>query len=791
MSLLIASILFTTPQAAAISYVHNFDGNAYDGSGTPLVNAVIIAWINGTNKGNTTTHDYGPGTESWYNLDVTGNDSDLSQTVSFTIDGQPALESIAFQASGNEDNYHLHLPSTTTTTTIFTTTTTTTTVPGATTTSTTTTTTSTSSTTTSTTTIAGATTTSSTTTILGATTTSSTTSTTTIATTTTIQPPTTTTNGGGRRVLSYLRVISTGRCIEDPILIEVRKSGYRPLKDAIITIYYNGLVVETFETESDGLGSYQPMKQGSYLIEAKKSGYETGDNILQIVSCTEPNATCSDNIQNQGEEAVDCGGPCVPCPTCADGVRNQGETGIDCGGSCGICRASCSDGVKNQNEVLVDCGGICDPCPSCADSIQNQGEDSVDCGGPCQSCPPTCTDGIRNQNEIGVDCGGPCGICKASCSDNIKNQDEIGVDCGGLCPPCPTCSDGIKNGDEWGVDCGGSCGPCPPGTCFDKAINQNEEGTDCGGICPPCPTCTDGIQNQEEEEVDCGGPCKPCPMPEYEAPRENILIHFFTGYNPNKTPYCGEVKNLVIFTPHKDMRISSIILEGNAEAKITISDVSGLLASSISYTYQGNIVETPVNLTANEPYIIYIDKPEDTEKCTKLLKSSKIERLEGTWEVRDSWWDGPIDDGYIAASLIEILPSCSDRIQNQNETGVDCGGQCKACPQPLLGRIIQYRGKGSDLFTILIILIILTVIYVAYRKGVRDGSDDYSNQSVAASFTSAAPASFEEASATPQTEHQPPVDIITPVGKTDSTTKKSQPKKNSGKSKDKAKSGNK
>ena len=31
---------------------------------------------------------------------------------------------------------------------------------------------------------------------------------------------------------------------------------------------------------------------------------------------------------------VDCGGPCSACPTCSDGIRNQGEEGIDCDGPC-------------------------------------------------------------------------------------------------------------------------------------------------------------------------------------------------------------------------------------------------------------------------------------------------------------------------------------------------------------------------------------------------------------------------------------------------------------------------
>ncbi|MGM5487745.1 MAG: MopE-related protein, partial [Nanobdellota archaeon] len=49
--------------------------------------------------------------------------------------------------------------------------------------------------------------------------------------------------------------------------------------------------------------------------------------------------SCDDGVQNQGEEGIDCGGPCEPCtqPTCSDDIQNQGEEGIDCGGPCEPC----------------------------------------------------------------------------------------------------------------------------------------------------------------------------------------------------------------------------------------------------------------------------------------------------------------------------------------------------------------------------------------------------------------------------------------------------------------------
>jgi hypothetical protein len=62
------------------------------------------------------------------------------------------------------------------------------------------------------------------------------------------------------------------------------------------------------------------------------------------MSCTAASLTtptCSDGIQNQGEQSVDCGGPCTPCKTCFDQQVN------------------CHDGLC---ETEVDCGGPCIPC---------------------------------------------------------------------------------------------------------------------------------------------------------------------------------------------------------------------------------------------------------------------------------------------------------------------------------------------------------------------------------------------------------------------------------------------
>ncbi|MBW3010707.1 DUF4215 domain-containing protein [Candidatus Woesearchaeota archaeon] len=66
-----------------------------------------------------------------------------------------------------------------------------------------------------------------------------------------------------------------------------------------------------------------------------KANPEVGRLKIESRSCE--HMTCFDGVMNQGEEGIDCGGPCPQCPTCYDGFLNQGEEGIDCGGPCEPC----------------------------------------------------------------------------------------------------------------------------------------------------------------------------------------------------------------------------------------------------------------------------------------------------------------------------------------------------------------------------------------------------------------------------------------------------------------------
>jgi len=152
-----------------------------------------------------------------------------------------------------------------------------------------------------------------------------------------------------------------------------------------------------------------------------------------VILLVDPLENCTDGILNQGEQGIDCGGPCIACPvvlpptivpqgpTCYDGILNQGETDVDCGGPCRACDY-CNDGVKNSGETAIDCGGPCRPCPSCDDGKVNQGETGTDCGGPCAACAPTCSDRVMNQGETDVDCGGPCTACPVTEEPKAKGN---------------------------------------------------------------------------------------------------------------------------------------------------------------------------------------------------------------------------------------------------------------------------------------------------------------------------------------------------------------------------------
>jgi len=109
---------------------------------------------------------------------------------------------------------------------------------------------------------------------------------------------------------------------------------------------------------------------------------------------------CMDNIKNQDETDVDCGGN--KCPKC----ENMNICKVNCDCISGACKNkkcvpsfSCTDETKNQDETDIDCGGI--KCPRCADT--KTCKQNCDCiSGDCKNnkCVRKESDGLCSEDDI-------------------------------------------------------------------------------------------------------------------------------------------------------------------------------------------------------------------------------------------------------------------------------------------------------------------------------------------------------------------------------------------------------
>ncbi len=279
---------------------------------------------------------------------------------------------------------------------------------------------------------------------------------------------------------------------------------------------------------------------------------DCGSGLCQSNVCA-PGPLCANNGKDAWETDTDCGGKdCAPCakgkycvkssdcltdacvfgvcelPTCTDQIRNQDETGIDCGGPCD----GCLDGTRCLD--AGDCTSLnCSAgrCISCYDLVKNGTETDRDCGGGmCQGCA----------NELacrqGSDCAGggcensacctanACGFCGALSDETCDGKDN---DCNGatddnlgegqLCPkqaaPCAGARAGCRGAAGWVCDDQAYADftyqyrPTETGYCDDSLDN------DCDGkknYDDTADCCKADCTNKDCGGDGCGGTCGTC-----------------------------------------------------------------------------------------------------------------------------------------------------------------------------------------------------------------------------------------------------------------------------------------
>jgi hypothetical protein len=500
----------------------------------------------------------------------------------------------------------------------------------------------------------------------------------------------------------------------------------------------NDGILNGTETAKDCGGSCQPCADNSPCLAPT----DCTSSVCRGGTCQPP--TCADGVKNGKETGKDCGGPCTlltpaqlcpnnegcgtnsdcifnTCtagvcqpPTCSNGVLDPGETAIDCGGNCPPCddglkcavaqdckskvcnsstktcdKASCSDFVTNGNETDIDCGGttctqrcltgktclsdsdclskVCDSttnkcsAPTCSDGAQNGTETGPDCGGSCALMSPakTCGTGVNCGVDgdctssnccTAVTCGANLNVCVApSCTDGKRNQGESGIDCGGTstCGPCgpgqacqlvsdcassvctnqlcqpPTCIDNVKNGTEMGIDCGGNCPKgCPANTpCkgpgdCDSSVCSKDPASGAYTTCA-APTCTDGVKNGFETFKDCGGGCPGCAQGQP----------------------CAVKTDCDLTLPNTDCINKICSIPGCADGTLDGSETDVDCGGTCKQCANGKHCLVATDCTSNHC------APDST-----------------------------------SGVLTCAVPTCSDNIQNQGESGLDCGG-ASPCPR--------------------------------------------------------------------------------------------------------------
>ncbi|GAA4272242.1 GEVED domain-containing protein [Aquimarina gracilis] len=198
------------------------------------------------------------------------------------------------------------------------------------------------------------------------------------------------------------------------------------------------------------------------------------------------------------------------------------------------------------------------------------------------------------------------------------------------------------------------------------------------------PTCNDGIQNGDETGVDCGGACSPCDtnITYCNAGRQgsNYIAQVTFGsisnstQNGSYTDYTSQSTNVT-----KGQSVSLTITPG-----ITTSNwASNVVGGWIDWNQDGDFEDAGEEVLMKTPGVggqtTTVTVPNDAKSGSTRLR------------VRYRWFSNPNPCGTAASDGDEVEdytvivggdttnPTCSDGIQNGDETGVDCGGSCSPC----------------------------------------------------------------------------------------------------------------
>ena len=320
-----------------------------------------------------------------------------------------------------------------------------------------------------------------------------------------------------------------------------------------IEMYFDGTVVVSYLAASaaDGLAG---LSAGNGL----PSDFEESD--LSAMALCAP--SCTNGLQDDGEDRIDCGGPCPPCDCLSDaecddalfcdGVETcdayghcQPGTTVNCDDAVGCTIDSCNEttdacgnipddaacddalfctGVETCDPAL-DCQPGADPCPGLDCDEDNNVCVQPDCdydgtcelGEDCIGCPDDCFSGsgaVCGNGICEIADGEDCLTCPADCNNKLGGKPN-----GRFCCGDGTAAYGVTCADSRCTDAGNICSsdPAVPSCCGDDVCEGTEDGFNCAVDCGAPPVCGDATCDPDEDQCNCPEDCGAPPLTETDC----------------------------------------------------------------------------------------------------------------------------------------------------------------------------------------------------------------------------------------------------------------------------------
>jgi hypothetical protein len=285
--------------------------------------------------------------------------------------------------------------------------------------------------------------------------------------------------------------------------------------DFQIEMFFNGNITISYLdiAASDGIAG---LSEG---VGLDPDFYET--DLESMPSCG--GAPCLDGVLGEGEDLIDCGGPCPPCDCLSDG---ECEDGLYCSGteSCneyGVCVTTgdpCAGGgqyCKESHHTCVDClaDSHCDDGLYCT-GVERCHYDNTCASGPVP-CPwTTCNDSsdtcIICDNDGTCEPTEDCWNCPADCISGTA------VECGNSicetadgedCISCPDDCNGQQHGLLMDQYCCGDGAGNNPVSCSDSRCTADGNTCSTSSILLYC--CGDATCEDIETVGNCPADCTP------------------------------------------------------------------------------------------------------------------------------------------------------------------------------------------------------------------------------------------------------------------------------------------